>query len=207
MLRIAVTTIEAFKNYIEGSAELTDLMDKIQGKFVPTKYMELGKAFHDVLEKSNERYVPSEHIYRAKNGIEFTEELILKCLQAINPAASFEVKMSKIYNINNRPVEVVGKVDQILGNYIYENKTCWSVFDYEKYNRSCQWLFYLDIFEAERVYYNVFCLEDRNSGIELRNIEQFYFSPYPDLIVDINSLLLQFVEFIYSQKLESFFSN
>ena len=207
MLKIAVTTIESFRKYLIGSIEEEDLLKRIRGEFTPSRYMDLGSAFHDILEKADERFIPDRNVFKAKNGIEFDEDIIRRCYKAINHEAIFEVKATKVYDINNEPIEVVAKVDQILGNYIYENKTCWGVFDFEKYFNSCQWKFYLDIFEADRVFYNVFCLSDKVNGIELRNIEQFSFNRYPDIKNDLNYLLHAFLEFIHSRSLEVYFQN
>ena len=113
---------------------------------------------------------------KQKNGIEFDFDIISPCYEKIVQDAPFEVKITKIYKIGDEEVEVVAKVDQLYGNHIIENKTCWGMFDFERYFNSCQWKYYLDIFEAERVYYNVFCLSDKVGGIELRNIEQFSFN-------------------------------
>ena len=207
MLKIAVTSIESFRNYLLGTIEEEDLLKRIRGEFVPSRYMDLGSAFHDILEKAEERYIKDRKVFKARNGIEFDEDIISRCYKAINHEAVFEVKTSKVYDVNNEPVEVVAKADQILGNYIYENKTCWGMFDFERYLNSCQWKFYLDIFEADRVFYNVFCLYDKANGIELRNIEQFSFNGYPDIENDINYLLHAFLEFIHSRNLEEFFQD
>lgn len=206
MLKVAVTTIESFRNYLNGSIELEDLLKRVRGDFTPSRYMDLGSAFHDILEKAEERFIPERNVFKAKNGIEFDFDIISPCNEKIVQDAPFEVKITKIYKIGDEEVEVVAKVDQLYGNHIIENKTCWGMFDFERYFNSCQWKYYLDIFEAERVYYNVFCLSDKVGGIELRNIEQFSFNAYPDLRDDLNELLTDFVKFIHNQKLEEYFT-
>ncbi len=207
MLKISVTTIESFRNYLKGSLEEEALLKRIRGKYEPSRYMELGTAFHDILEKINERYSEEKKCFIAKNGIEFNYDIIAQCYQAINQEASFEVKTTKVYDIGNEQVEVVAKVDQLFGNYVYENKTCWGGFSFERYFQSCQWKYYMDIFEAEKVSYNVFCFYDAKNGIQLRGIEQFSFDRYPDLDSDLNELLTSFLEFIQSRKLEEYFQN
>ncbi|MBE2188025.1 MAG: hypothetical protein KIT33_07910 [Candidatus Kapabacteria bacterium] len=206
MLKVAVTTIESFRNYLNGSIELEDLLKRVRGEFTPSRYMDLGSAFHDILEKAEERFIPERNVFKAKNGIEFDFDIISPCYEKIVQDAPFEVKITKIYKIGDEEVEVVAKVDQLYGNHIIENKTCWGMFDFERYFNSCQWKYYLDIFEAERVYYNVFCLSDKVNGIELRNIEQFSFNAYPDLSDDLYELLTDFVKFIHNQKLEEYFT-
>jgi len=206
MLRITVTTIESFRNYLNGSIELEDLLKRIRGEFTPSRRMELGSAFHDILEKAEERFIHERNVFKAKNGIEFDFDVIAPCYEKIVQGTTFEVKITKIYKIGEEEVEVVAKVDQLYGNYIIENKTCWGTFDFERYFNSCQWKYYMDIFEAERVYYNVFCLSDKVGGIELRDIEQFSFNSYPDLREDLNKLLTNIVKFIHSQKLEEYFA-
>lgn len=207
MLKISVTTIESFRNYLNGTIEYDDLLKRIRGEYKPSKYMELGTAFHDILEKAEERFIAERNVFRSKNGIEFDFDVISPCYDKIVQEAPFEVKLSKIYTIGTEEVEVVAKVDQLYGNYIIENKTCWGTFDFERYFSSYQWRYYLDIFDAERAFYNVFCLSDKASGIALNRIEQFSFNSYPDLQNDINELLTYFLEFIHKQKLEEYFSN
>ncbi|GAB1372809.1 hypothetical protein MASR1M45_28720 [Candidatus Kapaibacterium sp.] len=58
MLKVAVTTIESFRNYLNGSIELEDLLKRVRGEFTPSRYMDLGSAFHDILEKAEERFIP-----------------------------------------------------------------------------------------------------------------------------------------------------
>jgi energy-coupling factor transporter ATP-binding protein EcfA2 len=207
MLKISVTTIESFRNYLNGSLEEEALLKRIRGKYEPSRYMELGTAFHDILEKINERYSEEKKCFIAKNGIEFDYDIIAQCYQAVNQKASFEIKTTKVFTIGNEQVEVVAKVDQLFGNYVYENKTCWGGFSFERYFQSCQWKYYMDIFEAEKVSYNVFCFYDAKNGIQLRGIEQFSFDRYPDLDSDLNELLTSFLEFIHSRKLEEYFQN
>jgi energy-coupling factor transporter ATP-binding protein EcfA2 len=206
MLKIAVTTIESFRNYQNGSIELEDFLRRVRGEFTPSRYMDLGSAFHDILENIELRYNKELNIFKAKNGLEFEYEVIAQCYKKIVSEAPFEVKITKIYNTGKEEIEVVAKVDQLYGNYVIENKTCWGMFDFERYFGSCQWKFYLDIFEAERVFYNVFCLSDKKDGIELRNIEQFSFNAYPDLMEDLNELMKDLVEFIHAKNLEEYFA-
>ena len=207
MLKIAVTTIEAFRNYQNGTIELEDFMKRIRGEFTPSRYMDLGSAFHDILENIELRYIKELNIFKAKNGLEFGYDIIIQCYEKLFPDAPFEVKLTKIYNIGKENIEVVAKVDQLLyGNYVIENKTCWGMFDFERYFNSCQWRFYLDIFEAEKVFYNVFCLSDKKDGIELKGIEQFSFDAYPNLTEDLNELIKDLVEFIHAKNLEEYFA-
>jgi energy-coupling factor transporter ATP-binding protein EcfA2 len=206
MLKIAVTTIEAFRNYQNGTIELEDFLKRVRGEFTPSRYMDLGSAFHDILENIEIRYNKELNIFKAKNGLEFEYDIIAQCYEKIVSDAPFEVKITKIYDTGKENIEVVAKVDQLYGNYVIENKTCWGMFDFERYFSSCQWKFYLDIFEAERVFYNVFCLSDKKDGIELRNIEQFSFNAYPDLMDDLNELMKDLVEFIHAKNLEEFFA-
>ncbi len=206
MLKIAVTTVEAFRSYQNGSVELEDLLKRIRGEFTPSRYMDLGSAFHDIMEKVHDRYIPERNIFKARNGIEFDYNVITKCYEKIISEAPFEVKITKVYDVGNEQVELVAKADQLYGNYVIENKTCWGIFDFERYFSSCQWKFYLDIFEAERVLYNIFCLSDKAGGIELRSIEQFSFNGYPDLKDDIRELLQGFLEFIHTKNLEKYFA-
>jgi hypothetical protein len=111
MLKIAVTTVESFRNYQNGSIELEDFLKRIRGEFTPSRYMDLGSAFHDIMEKAQERYIEDKNIFKAKNGIEFDYKVITRCYQKINNEAPFEVKITKVYDVGKEQVELVAKVD------------------------------------------------------------------------------------------------
>jgi hypothetical protein len=176
----------------------------------PTRFMELGKAFHNILEDTNKASGRAFDKYGridvliAANGIEFPMSVIETCCRVINLSFPFEIKTTKIYEFPYDTIELVGKVDQLVGLEIVENKTVWSWFDYNKYSKSIQWKLYMELFEAERVNYNVFIMKD-NGIIWLLDIQQFHFDSYLGLEQDNRIMLGEFLSFIKHNNLEKYF--
>lgn len=243
MLRISVTTIEQFRKYVEeemgdkfGNKYLLvteeKLLEDIQNTSVSTPKQSLGTAFHEVLEKPNEtlerfrnEYGNSEY-YMASSGQLFQYEMIQKCLKEIDREFPFEVKKTKIYDIDGEQIEVVAKVDQWQGLAVNEHKSKWTeikytndeddekykyhweVFDWGEYYRSCQWKFYLPIFGAVSVNYKVFELaidKTNDDNIELIDVHKFPFTEYDDMECYTTELLKRFVAYIHFRELEEYF--
>ena len=187
-MRLSVTTLEAYRLYLNGIVSQEDLIKQITGVFEPSKYMEYGKKFHEILEKPN-----TDHKI---NDLEFDKNDMIKCREFILPAALNEVKSTKMYG----DTELVGKVDQIFGNLILEHKTTFSYINLQKYMDSLQWKCYLDIFGADRVIYNIFHF---NNKLELKNIETFEVGRYAGLEKYIRTMISSYNEFykkIYSKR-------
>lgn len=240
MLRISTTTIERFRSYIDedkffGNILVTEekLLDSIKGDFTGTPKTEMGTAFHECLEKPNEcydRYLKQGGIenigFMSSKGFVFDYKEIKYVFDLIDYDFPFEVKKTKIYEIDGEQIEVVGQVDQWQGNIVNEHKTCWGEiyfkkdedgntekttgesFDWEKYYKSCQWKFYLEIFDAQIVRYKVFELAiDKTDGDQIKLIDKHPFDlfPYDGMHDDIIELLTQFVNYIHFRKLEGYF--
>ena len=178
-------------------------------EFQKNHVMELGTAFHEILEKPHEcyeRYVnqTGELGFISSDGIVFPFDVIKECTQAIDYRFPFEVKLTKTYEILGEPVTVVAKVDQLKGLYVMEHKSTWSGFDFNKYADSVQWKYYLELFEAERVYYKVFVMYEGAGGIQLKDVQQFHFGRYPDLLNDNKNLLHEIVDFVKTYELEPY---
>ena len=212
-MRISVTTIEQFRRYVAGITSLGDLIEGIKGTFTPTAKMQLGTAAHAIIENP-EAYKVYENIH-GENSLEmmykcddiyFPADAIEPCIGVMDYSGDFEVKTTKEYSVFGEPVTVVAKCDQLIGMMVIENKPKWSPFDYNGYYDSCQWRFYLDIFNVHGVRYNVFCMNNTQSrGIELNSIETFSMHDYVGLQDDITRLLSDFVYFIKQQNLEQYF--
>lgn len=172
----------------------SDLLASIRGEFKPNRVMQLGSAFHSILETPEACVQPSGDY--VSDGILFPGGVVEECLPLFDRSGAFEVKATKEYRINGQTWTVVSKADQLVRLDVVENKTKWSVFDLDRYAESFQWRFYVDVYGALRVRYNVFCLSEYADGeIGLRSIEQFNLYPYPRLAADCRALLAEFVEY------------
>jgi hypothetical protein len=91
---------------------------------------------------------------------------------------------------------VSGQVDAIEGKTIYDHKTT-ERFDAEKYLTGAQWMFYMDIFGADRFVWNVWEMnelkEPKSYGVnKLHTLEQYR---YPELEADCTALALEYKDF------------
>ncbi len=205
-MRISVTTIESYRRYLGGVDDEKKLIDSITKRSPPTENMMRGTAFHSILESPGQYYIEQSNIYDC-NSIVFNAEIVNQCIPVIDYSGAFEMSNTKIYSIDGEQITVSGRCDQIIGSKVVENKTKWSTFDIDSYQESCQWRFYIDIYNVSAVKYNVFCMSALVAGIRLNSIEVFEMHPYPNLKNDVNFLLKQFVEYIHFRKLEEFFPN
>jgi hypothetical protein len=228
MLKISVTTLDTFRKFL--LEEITDkLLDeyiqtnsietmsidqfleskfiqRLTGEFVPTPAMERGTALHNIIENPSKYYLPGSHCYKS-NDTEFEYSLVNNnILPLFNYEYPFEVKTTKLYELSTgEKVEVVGKADQLVGNMTIDIKTTWGGFQYEYYSKSYQWRYYLDLFESELFRYLVFQLYEGKNGIILKEVHDFYFSPYDGMKKDIMNLLENFVAYIHLRKLTNYF--
>lgn len=220
MLRISTTSIDLYNRFLcdEDFPEEV-FINQLTKKSPPSKYMELGTAFHEILENPDEAMKRHENAYgeagdfMSSSGIVFPHMVIARCWNYIDYNHPFEIKLTKVYAVISEfnpsgfePVEVVGKIDQGKGEYVIEHKTCWTGFSYEKYAESLQWKFYLDIFEAQRCIYKVFELSDLAGGIALRNIHSFHFDWDDTIPRQIELILESFIKYIFSKNLQSYFN-
>jgi len=208
MIRISTTHIESFRQYSGGLLEEETFLARLRRERPPTREMQLGTAFHSILENPTECYSIDKDVYIA-DGIEYQGEIIRRCIEFLptSTTAIAELKETKIYDLGGELVEVVGKVDSIDGLIITEYKTCWGGFNFDKYYESCQWKFYIDIFGAMAVNYNVFCFYDsKRSGIQLKSVERFVMPVYHGMNQHIELLLKQFVDYIKFRGLDTLFT-
>lgn len=173
-----------------------NLIDTINGRFVPTQAIELGLAFGKVLEDPGRYLVPGGY---ACLGYAFALDDVEECLELIDRRGVFEAKAVKRYGA----VDVVSKADHLLGAHLSEFKTTCGTFDFDKYAASCQWRFMVDAFEPSQVTYHVFLLDDHGNGVaELRGIETFNLYPYPKLHQDCWDLLDRFCAYVRAKGLD-----
>jgi hypothetical protein len=203
-MRVSTTTLESFRLYMTRDfMSEAELLSSIRGEFKPNRVMQLGSAFHSILETPDVCVRPSGDY--VADGIVFPGDVVAPCLPLFDRSGAFEVKATKDFHINGQTWTVVSKADQLVRLDVVENKTKWAVFDLNRYAESYQWRFYVDVYGAQRVRYNVFCLSEYADGeIGLRSIEQFNLYPYPRLAADCRSLLSEFVEYATKRNLYGF---
>lgn len=207
-MRIGTTQLEAFRLYMNPQNEwMTEakLLQDLRGEFHPTSEMLLGLAFGRALEKPD-RWRQPDGSYRVPVKGElgwveyrFTAVMVDRALELLDRRGTFEVRHEKEYD----GWTVVAKLDQIIGTRINENKTTTGYFDFDKYAESCQWRFYLDIFGAATMTYNVFEIREPEPGeYKLGNVSTFNLFPYDAMHQDCLNLVRQFKEYVALRGLE-----
>ncbi len=207
-MRVSATTLESYRLYMEKDfMSEGELVATIRGEFRPTEKMLLGLAFGRALEKPQRWMVPGGYEVFVKNESNewqkffFSDADMAPALEKYDRRGVCEAKGTRNYG----GMEVVAKVDHILGTVIDESKTRVGQFDFDKYQESCQWRFMLDIFGASKVHYNVFMLDDKACEDEplVKSIEEFDVYPYPAMHDDCCGLLAGFLGFVSARNLES----
>jgi hypothetical protein len=189
-MRISTTTLESYRLFKEQDwMTESDLIATIEGKFVPTPKVLLGQAYGRILEDPD-RYLVGAG-YRC-GGYSFGIEDVRPALMLIDRRGVFEAKATKRYG----DCDVVAVADHLFGAHLSEFKTT-EYFSVEKYLDSCQWKFYVDIFEPLQVTYHVFSLDDHGNGVaELKGIDSFNVFPYPTLHDDCAALVQELAHFV-----------
>jgi hypothetical protein len=199
-MRISTTVLESFRLYRSADwMEEADLIATIRGDFVPSPAMELGKAFHAVLEEPDQHRQP-DGSYIAY-GMELPGRLMDEALKYVEPAGVHEVKAETPVRAFGEIVTVVGKADALLGGTVVEYKTKLGTFSWDRYEESSQWRFYCWLFGAFEVRYHVFVLDDKR-GLYLRGVESFTFSSYPAVAEYCSILLDEFLAYVKMRGLE-----
>lgn len=219
MLRVSTTLLDAFRLFSDPAIEwMTE--DRLVGDLLKTSpatpAMRLGSAFGAVLEAPWVHEVSGG--YRA-DGHFFDRANLAPALALFDRRGIFECKGARAYG----DVQVVAKVDYLLGAVIHETKTTLDAFDFEKYAPSCQWRFYLDVFEgAKLVTYHVFELAEdgpvclpfaeqlagKGGADEMRyrikpdGIRTFNVFPYPGLHADCARLVSDFRSWVVGRGLD-----
>lgn len=199
-MRVSATTLESFRLYMAPDQEWkteASLLEDIAGTFVPTRPVEIGKAFGLVLETPDRYKVRGGYVC---NGFSFDDAAMAEPLSLMDRRGVYEAKAIKRYG----DVDVVSKADQIIGCRLREHKTTCSTFSFEKYADSFQWRLMADAFEPLQVSYYVFCLDDHENGvITVKSVETFNLYPYAQLHEDCAELVDQFRAYVTAKGLDT----
>lgn len=229
---VRVTLLESFRRYMSGDYAYVNeqsVIDSITKKFEGNDYTRIGTAFHSIVETGSPvcDFEPEGecHFTYYKNvktepvpcGRKFTYkegEVILdvpQCKVALEYRnehidAFHEVREYKDFG---RAI-VTGCADMIDGIEIRDIKTKYSVVSADDYINSCQWKYYLDLFEANTFHFDLFVFEgynkDKHKG-DVRGLKLSRYEPsitcyrYPNMENDNKSLLNSFMDWVEYRKL------
>lgn len=223
-LQVRVTLLESYRRYISDTCSYVteqSVIDSITQKFEGNDYTRIGTAFHSIVEtgapkcekvEAGERhflYYNKDKTEPVPAGRRFKfgdEEVILdvpQCKLALSyrnehPNAFHEVREYKDYG----DVVVTGCADMIDGCEIRDIKTKYSVVNDSDYIDSCQWRFYLELFEADVFHFDLFVFngysKDKHRG-DVRGLELTRYNPaitcyrYPRMEQENKALLESFL--------------
>lgn len=181
---VRVTTIEAFRRYIEQSeydnCEITEqsVIESITGSFKGNCQTRVGSAFHEIVEtgcqpcilapagcrtftyygKEKQEPVPEGRTFDIKGypvTLDLAQIKVALDYRYQNIEAFHEIRKYKDYG---RAV-VTGCADVVNGLQLRDIKTKYSTPQDKQYYDSCQWKFYLDMFGADIFDFDLFCFE------------------------------------------------
>jgi len=205
-VRISVTAIDSWLWYQgDDDMEFSALLAQLRGETPPNEAMRKGSAFHKALETAS----IGEFSYLEADGYRF---LIEPNVELALPQIR-ELKLEGEYRVGGLTVELVGKVDAVEGNTVYDHKTT-GRFDADRLLNTFQWRYYLDLARADAFVWNVFEVGDTYSeappewypaptrvpGIEAikqYNVTAFHAVSqyrYPGLEADCQDKLQEFVD-------------
>lgn len=196
---VRVTTIEAFRRYIEQSDydnfEITEqsVIDNIVGEFQGNQYTRVGTAFHAIVETGCQpctlapagyrtfTYYGKEKQEPVPEGRTFDIEGYPVTLDLAQIKVALDYRYQHInafheirrYKDYGRAV-VTGCADIINGVQLRDIKTKFSTPSDKQYYDSCQWKFYLDMFGADIFDFDLFTFEGYNinkHGYDVRGLK------------------------------------
>lgn len=202
-MKYRVSNVEAFRKWEADDEGDTDLLitDICGLGGEASQAMRAGTAFHKVLEKFA---APGDVLKEmSADGFRFTFAGDFEL--PVTPIR--ELRASKTYVVDERPITISGQVDAIEGLRIEDHKTT-RRFDPDRFLQGFQWRLYLDIFGASLFRWNVFEIvevetKQHGEGFELAVPEYEVFAQhrleqyrYPTLEEDCQALVARFAQFV-----------
>lgn len=185
-----VSNVERFRQYeLDEDADVATLVADITGWSEGSTAMKAGTAFHKALEVSATG-IDVDVLTQDGFTFHFPESM------AVELTPIREVRASKTYVVDGRPIVISGQLDQIEGKRIDDHKTT-GRFDPERYLEGAQWKLYLDIFGADRFRWNVFEISEMDPGVyEVKAAHRLEQCRYPALGADCQALVERFARFV-----------
>lgn len=181
MFTIRVTQLEKFRRYRDSVSSYDteqSVIDGITGDFKGNNYTYIGTAFHNIVETGNTELFMSEG-----GAVYMSEEQKQIALDYRNsmPDAFHEIRTKKIYTTPYGEVEITGCADILWGTIIRDIKTKYSQVNQQDYMDSCQWKFYLELFNTDCFIFDVFqfhSYDKEKHGLDTRKLK---LTKYPNI--------------------------
>lgn len=185
-----VSNVESFRRFEQDEeADTQEFILELLHGIPESPAMLAGTAFHKALELAQ----PGTEVMALEAlGHTFTFcgdfEIALPVIR--------ELRASKTYMVDGKPIVISGQVDDIEGLRVDDHKTT-SRFDPDRYLSGYQWRLYLDIFGASIFRWNIFEIAEKDTPgfyevFAQHQIEQYR---YPTLGADCQALVERFARF------------
>jgi len=214
MFRISVTSLEKFRRVIHKVSRFDteeSLIENLSGTFQGNEYTHIGYAFHKILETGKATYIGGNKFVEPTDGgyvilsYEAVESVLI--LRKEHPG-NHEVHAGKDYKTPYFDIHVHGYADLQYDSVVRDAKTKYSTPHAQDYKDSCQWTFYLDMFDCSRFYFDVFEFSGYKKSMGL-DTTQTTFIPYSPIecirdskMIEYNqNLINQFCKYIYDNNL------
>lgn len=215
MYRVRVTQLEKFRRFRDEVSSFDteeSVIETLSGDFKGNEYTQIGTAFHKIIEDGNALYIGNDEFKLQSDVTVFmNKQQVDTAFQYRNsiPEAFHEVRLDKDYQTPFFDINVTGCADIIHGNIIHDIKTKYSTPQQQEYIDSCQWRFYLEVFELDQFIFDLFQFKDYNKekhGLDVRSLDLIQYAPIPCLRYsamekDNQKLLNSFCEWINFRKL------
>ncbi len=207
MYKVTPSLLETYRKFYNeeynGLITQEKVIEAVKGLTPWTARMELGTAFHAIIEHGAEpfydpdsdRYIvnadglPSPFVFQLSE----IEEAIKYRNQY--PDMTHEVMIENYTNVDGIDIMLRFKVDGLNGGVIHEHKTMKQFPSMDMFHRSLQWRCYLWGLNARQIQYNFFVYKDlKGKPITVSYFKHMIFT-YPEIEQDLKKWIRQFLEF------------
>ncbi len=156
MYRCSVTIIEKFRRFIDNVSDWDTekaIIESLTGEFKGNDKTRLGSAFHKIIELP----YPSNGSITVE-GITFSPEQAQPAIDYRNahPHLVHEVPIRKVYSTSSMDITITGRADGVEGLQLRDAKCKFSYPGWGEYYNSYQWRIYMDMFQGQSFWYDVF---------------------------------------------------
>lgn len=187
-MRVSVTSLDQLLWWHRIEDMTTEeLVRRLRKEEPPNRAMQLGTAFHSILE-----HPPSDSLDMVEqDGFIFSFEVDAE----IELPPMSELLAEATYDVDGIPVTLRGKCDGLHGNVVTDHKLT-AKPDPATYFSSYQWRAYLDIFEADTFEYVLYHAKDEGDTVRILNVETFRLYRYPGMRGDLLLGIREYVDFV-----------
>ncbi len=212
MFRISVTTIEKFRRYMASESSYDteeNLLQSLRGEFHGNAKTRFGSAYEKLIENPVPFEVPNGYVV---DGILFTHEHARPAIEfrEEHPDMIIQIPATKIYQAGLYTVQLSGKFDAVEGLFCRDFKCKFKAIDWQEYYDSYQWRYYLSMLDLKVFYYDVFEVNGTEDPFSesivdfiVKDCQSTYFTSYPQMEDDCQSLIYQFMNYIEEKNLFS----